>query len=307
MSRPVRRARALAAEPADAPPRHREVGRRGLCGLALLAAVTAGCGQEPDRVAAPPAPQLAQVEWQLLEVTGADGPWPVQQLDSVLRFDGRGGWSATACNHLAGTAQHGDGWVEVVPGPTTAMACAGDGRRLEQAVGAVLSGRVAVELADGRLRLGPSDGTQLVYAERASISPTTPAREITAGERGQAQYRVALSGTGDALGLVLEARAAPGTPWGTSGLGGPQPGLEPGWWPYGEIEVAGRHLLAGFAPPGSARVSHRVAPRAPETGELEVQDIAGSPRTVWHGFVDTASTERQYTAHDADGTVLGTW
>ena len=281
--------------------------RRSLCALGLLAAVTAGCGEGAADVAEPAAPQLARVEWQLVEVTGADGPWPVQQLDSVLRFDGRGGWSAVACNHLAGTAEHGDGWVEVVPGSSTAMACAGDGRRLEQAVGAVLSGRVAVEITDGRLRLGPSDGTQLVYAERASIYPTTPARTITAGELGQAQYRVALSGTGDALGLVLEARPAPGTPWGTSGMGAPQPALEAGWWPYGSIEVAGRHLLAGFAPQGTARVSHRSSPGAPETGELEVQDVAGSSWVVWHGVVDTDSTERQYTAHAADGTVLETW
>ena len=281
--------------------------RRSLCALGLLAAVTAGCGEGAADVATPGTPQLARVEWQLVEVTGADGPWPVRQLDSVLRFDGRGGWSATACNHVTGTAEHGVGWVEVVPGATTDMACAGDGRRLEQAVGAVLSGRVAVELADGRLRLGPPDGTQLVYAERASIYPTTPAREIAAGELGQAQYRVALSGTGDAVGLVLEGRPAPGTPWGTSGLGGPQPGLEPGWWPYGEIEVAGRYLLAGFAPPGTACVAHGVAPGAPETGELEVQDVAGSSWAVWHGFSDTGSTERQYTAYSADGTVLDTW
>ncbi|HEX8497296.1 MAG TPA: META domain-containing protein, partial [Actinomycetales bacterium] len=226
--------------------------RSAMCVL-LVATATTGCGPASDDgapvavVTARPAAALSQVEWQLHEITSAAGSRDVRDLDSVLRFDGRGGWSAVACNQLDGTAEHGATWVHMSRGLTTDMLCRGARGRLEDEVTAALQGRVAVDLRDDVLRLGPLDGTQLVYRERATIYPDADARTVDAGRRGTAQYRVAVDGQGSALGLLIETRPAAGTAWGTQGFGSPQPEDGPGYWPSGVAEVGGDQLIAGFA------------------------------------------------------------
>ena len=279
----------------------------------LVTAVLAGCGQGSTDVAtagtAPSDPTggVAGVEWQLVEVVSAGRTWEVQAMDSVLRFDGRGGWSGTTCNSYEGTSEQGDGWVELRRVFTTEMACTGDSGRLEREVSAVLQGRVDAELDDGSLRLGPDGGAHLVYRERESIYPDTQARTVVAGERGQAQYRVALSGSGPSLGLHLEARRAPGVRWDQSSSGSPEPEFEPGIWTSGALEVAGQQLIAGFAPTGTTRVTHLAAPGEPRVSDLATQAVPGSPWVVWHGFVDAHTAGSRFTASTADGTVLKTW
>lgn len=277
----------------------------------LLVAALVGCGQRSDEVATAGADRtggLAGVEWQLVEVTGADGTWQAQGLDSVLRFDGRGGWSATACNAHDGTSQHGDGWVELTWVMSTEVACdSGALGRVEREVRTNLRGRVDVELEDGTLRLGPADGTQLVYRERASVYPFLQGRTVVAGERGQAQYRVALGGSGPSLGLHLEARRAPGLRWDQHSFGAPEPELEPGIWTSGHLEVDGEQLVAGFAPTGTVRVTHLATTGDAAVSELDVEPVAGSPWVVWHGFVDAHTADSRFTASAADGTVLKAW
>jgi len=246
------------------------------------------------------------VEWQLVEVISRNGSRNVQEQDSVLRFDGRGGWSAEACNEVSGTARHGDGWVELTRGSTTDMACGGEEGRLERDVGAVLRGKVDVELAGGKLPLGPAGGTALTYRQRASIYPAAKARTVVVGERGQAQYRVAVGGEGASLWMTLELRPELGTAWGTHSFGSPEP-LEPGLWTFGVTEIAGEYLVAGFAPSGTTRVAHRAAPSDETVHDLTLEQVTGSPWVVWHAFVPEHSRASSFTAYASDGRVLKAW
>jgi heat shock protein HslJ len=289
--------------------------RAWLMASLLTAAIgVGGCSRVPGGVdtttggrTAADVVEVSRVEWQLQEISGPNGVWPVRAFDSVLRFDGRGGWSAQACNHFNGSSEHGDGWIEFTWHMTTEMGCAGELGRLQREVSAVLHERVDVELTEGVLSLGPAGGLRLTYRERDILYPTAQAETVVAGDRGTAQYRVAVSGEGSSLGLTIETRSAPGTAWGINAFGSPEPEFEPGLWTYGAAEIAGEQLLAGFAPPGTARVAHRGSPGAVSAHELVLEDVAGSPWIVWHGFVPHHDQDSEFIAHDEDGQVLKRW
>lgn len=65
--------------------------------------------------------------------------------------------------------------------------------------------------------------------------------------------------------------------------------------------------VAGFAPTGTTRVTHRAAPGGGAVSDLTVQEVTGSPWVVWHGFVAVHSPTSEFTAYASDGSVLKAW
>jgi heat shock protein HslJ len=122
-------------------------------GPAVVAALlgAAGCGN--GSLAGPASEEAAQVrqdrsdhsltgtEWQLTTVVGPSRTWsPPPAVDAVLRFDGDGHFSATACNYYNGPVRIDAGLLRPGRMLATAMGCSGTARR----------GRGGVRRGDGR-------------------------------------------------------------------------------------------------------------------------------------------------------------
>lgn len=132
------------------------------------------------------------------------------ELDAVLRFDGEGGFSALACNELGGTADVSDNSLVLSEIFTTDMDCSAQpGGEIDDALGGLAGAAVRWSIAGEQLRLTGTDGTSLTYRVRASIYPHASAREVVSGERSGFQYRLAVDGSGDDIGLHLDWREGP--------------------------------------------------------------------------------------------------
>src|SRR5262245_3222616 len=114
--------------------------------VALLAA--AGCGSQAGPASSGaadtrPDHPLTGTEWQLTGVVGSSRTWsPPPEVDAVLRFDGEGHLSATACNYYGGPVRI-DGDVLHIGGLAgTQMACSGTKGAVEEAFLGVVGGEV---------------------------------------------------------------------------------------------------------------------------------------------------------------------
>jgi heat shock protein HslJ len=130
--------------------------------VALLAA--AGCGSDAGR-ASPGAADVRQdrsltrTEWQLTRVVEPSRTWsPPPEVDAVLRFDGEGHFSATACNHYSGPVRIDAGRLRLGQMLGTDMGCGGPRGKVEAAFLAVMDGEVRWAVSGEELRLDKPDG-----------------------------------------------------------------------------------------------------------------------------------------------------
>lgn len=269
----------------------------GACGSSAGPNADVGSGEEPP---------LAGTEWQLAsyEAPGGDGPVEVT-VDSTLRFDGKGRFSAHACNYLGGDAAIRDRRMTLGFGFSTSMACTGEAGTLEDQVVA-LDGAVAWSIADRTLTLSKGEHV-LTYRVRPSIYPDLEARTLVEDERAGGRFRLAVRGaTGDdpALSLVYEGRSGPGEAWGTSGVAAPVPGECLASTVLPPSELGDETLVAAWATPDVARVTARAGTDAPET-DVTFYDVPGSTLRVaaaWlPGFRPSVDP---ITFYRADGTVI---
>jgi hypothetical protein len=228
------------------------------------------------------------------------------ELDAVLRFDGEGGFSALACNELGGTADVSDNSLVLSEIFTTDMDCSAQpGGEIDDALGGLAGAAVRWSIAGEQLRLTGTDGTSLTYRVRASIYPHASAREVVSGERSGFQYRLAVDGSGDDIGLHLDWREGAGRRWGTQGHGAPA-ATEPPLWTLIWAEMAAEVFVGGFVPAETVRVTHRSEAGAPEV-DLPVYSLDGSGWKVAVGFVPAHSPDSQLVGYDDAGGVTAEW
>lgn len=275
-----------------------------------LALTLAGCAQpgSAPRVAGESqatGPPLAGTEWQLVEMILDDDTVAVGGVDAMLRFDGEGEFSAQACNHQSGRAEIGARMLVLSGMSTTEMECTGLAGEIDRALGSLQETDVDWKIDGDQLRLATADGTGLTYQVRAGIYPAADARTVVSGEPDGAQFRLAVSGSGDDIGLGFESRAAPGQAWGTSWVAAPDPGELPLWSLVGG-DVAGQQFVAGFVPADTTRATHQAAAGSPASA-LTVYDIGDPKLAVIGGFVPEHSECSILLAYDHAGTVIAEW
>ena len=259
-------------------------------------------GEEPD---------LIGTEWQLAEFTINGRTTTVPDvIDSVLRFDKRGRFSAHACQYSGGTAVLRDRHLKMdLSSWMTANACGG----LEGEVGSAVWGFIRPEwlewgIDQQRLVLRNPDGNSLAYRVRASIYPDQSARTITAGERGHFQYRVAVSGSdsGHLSGVVLDVRAGPGTGWGGGSMLATPIGAGAGAETLLFDKIGDEYIVTGVAPAGADRIVHH-DPVSGADNELALYSVDGVDWSTFAGFVPSHTDTSTINAYDHAGEIVVTW
>ena len=166
--------------------------------VAALVAL-AGYGSSPAatrtgaaRVAEPP---LVGTEWQLVSYQnpGVAGRISVKT-DSTIEFNGKGAFSAHACNYIGGGARIDGRTITFTPGMSTVMACLSEATTLERQVKATGKGVVNWSIRKRILTLRNRDGHVPTYRVRPSIYPHLNARTIVPGDRAGGQFRLAVDG-----------------------------------------------------------------------------------------------------------------
>ncbi len=292
--------------------------------VALRGSHTSGPSTSPTTVAAPsptspastastaagsvtdPA-KLYGVEWQLIESTyGSKHLTGPEAEAATVRFDGKGGMTAHACNYLDGAATIGTGTMTVQPGMTTDMACATE---TEAAIQPIFS-PADWEITDGDLHIHSGTG-DLTFRVRPSIYPSDPlaagSHVLEEGPHGAGDYRlIYLDGSknnGD-VGLEAEMRGAPGASWGSGGMM-----LGKDEWPPSTLGCMGMSLgkdryVFGFTPAGTARVE-ATTKDGTELGMLKLRHPEWSQDTLaYTGWLAGAPKNVTVTAYDADGKVI---
>jgi heat shock protein HslJ len=264
--------------------------------VALLAAA-AGCAGGGSQ-AGPPSEGVAEVrqdrsgqpligtEWELTAVVEPSRTWsPPPEVDAVLRVDGEGHFSATACNFYSGAVRI-DGSVLHLGGlGGTDMGCGGTTRAVEEAFLAVMQGEVRWAIDGEELRLDKPGGRGLRYRVRDTIYPSRDLRPLLRGQRDGGDYRFGWQAGEAGIALEFEWRDGPGKPWGFAGMN-----REPTWpVPRPDLLVgdagADRFVLE-VVPGATARVLCQ-PPDGRPTVQLELFTVPGA-RTwrAFGGFVD---------------------
>ena len=264
--------------------------------VALLAAA-AGCAGGGSQ-AGPPSEGVAEVrqdrsgqpligtEWQLTAVVEPSRTWsPPPEVDAVLRFDGEGHFSATACNFYSGAVRI-DGSVLHLGGlGGTDMGCGGTTRAVEEAFLAVMQGEVRWAIDGEELRLDKPSGRGLWYRVRDTIYPSRDLQPLLRGQRDGGDYQFGWQAGEAGIGLEFEWRDGPGKPWGFAGMN-----REP-TWPAPRPDLLVGHAGAdrfvfGVVPRATARVLCQPPDGRPAV-QLELFTVPGA-RTwrAFGGFVD---------------------
>lgn len=289
-------------------------------GLLLLATACAQSSADPpsDSAAASSPPvsdevALTGTEWLLQEFVVAGQTTDVRAADAVLRFDGNGSFSASACNSQVGRAEIQQGRLRLLEMNTTEKGCSGDpGGPADEGLFAMQDRWLSWVIDGDRLELTVADGT-LRYAVRDTADPISTGRELAGGEANENEYRVSLAEGGDELGLVLEASTTDGT-WLRCHVD-----VGPDQQPLHAVAAAGLSVglhdfpdpartafVASFVPIDTARVTHQRRPDL-DPAELDLIDI-GDPRfLVTAGFTSRHTPQSSLVAYGVDGSVIAAW
>jgi heat shock protein HslJ len=175
---------------------------------------------------------LTRMEWQLARVVEPSGTWsPPPEVDTVLRFDGEGHFSAKACNHYGGPVRIEGDLLHVGRVNGTQMLCCGVKRDVQEAFLGVMDGEVRWAISDDELCLDKPDGRGLRFRVRDTIYPSRDLRPFLQGRRNGGDYRFGWRTGSRLISLQWEWRDAPGKPWGFAGMtylsAGPVPGPDP--------------------------------------------------------------------------------
>jgi heat shock protein HslJ len=283
-------------------------------GLQLLLTATlclsvAGCADARASGAGRAGEDLARVEWQVSQVvepakTGTKTEtktWtPPPEVDARLRFDGQGGFSAEACNHLSGKVAIDGSVLRFSGGVNTDMACTTEPlRSIEAAFQAVVGGQARWAIDGGQLRLDTASGWGLRLRVSESIYPGRDVRALLEGPRDGHEFRLSWRDCGGEICLRWDQRDAPGKPWGTAESAWSKPSSEQ------MVDAVGDDLfLAGVVPPDTVRVVYQ-RPGGRSATELGLFDIPGVPMgRVFAGFVVEPVAGSEWIAFDDHGRVL---
>jgi heat shock protein HslJ len=248
---------------------------------------------------------LTGTEWQLTRVVGPPKTWsPPPEVDAVLRFDGEGQLSATACNHYGAPVRIDGDVLQVGQVVGTQMRCGGAKRAVEQAFRAVVNGEVRWAIRGGELRLDKPDGRGLRFRVRDTIYPSRELCPLVQGRRNGGDYRFGWQAGDERISLAWEGRSAPGKPWGVAGMT-----CEP-TWPVPVLEplvgsVGRGRFVFGGVPSATTRVVYQ-PPAGQAPVELELFTVPGA-RTwrAFGGFVDQLRDGAVVIAVDGHGRELG--
>jgi heat shock protein HslJ len=229
---------------------------------------------------------LTGTEWQLTEIVEASRTWrPPPEVDAVLRFDGEGHFSATACNFYNGAVRIDGDVLHIGRMMGTQMGCGGALGAVEKAFVAVVHGAVRWRIDGEELRLDQPDGRGLRFRVRDTIYPSRDLRPLLRGQRNGGDYQFGWQAGNGGISLTWEWRDGPGKPWGFAGMNRertwpvPRPDLLVG-------EASADRFVFGVVSRATARVLWR-----PSGGRsavpLEVFTVPGA-RTwrAFGGFVD---------------------
>ena len=248
---------------------------------------------------------LTRTEWQLTSVVGPSRTWsPPPQVDAVLRFDGEGHFSATACNHYSGLVRIDDDLLHVRRMFGTLMGCAGARRAVEEAFRGVVDGEVRWTISGDQLHLDKPDGRGLRFRVRDTIYPSRELRPLLQGQRNGGDYRFGWQAGDGRISLEWEWRNAPGKPWGSAGMTRAPTWPVPG--PDALIAAAGdQRFVFGVVAAATAGVVYQ-PPAGQPVVQLELFAVPGA-RTwrAFGGFVDRAPEGAVVIALDGHGRELG--
>jgi heat shock protein HslJ len=248
---------------------------------------------------------LTRTEWQLTRVVEPSKTWsPPPEVEAVLRFDGEGRFSATACNHYTGPVRI-DGDVLHVEGVGgTKVECSAPRRAVEEAFLAVVAGEVHWAISGEELRLDKPDGRGLRFRVRDTIYPTRDLRPLTQGQRNGGDFRFGWRATNELISLQWEWRDASGKPWESAGMT-----CEPTRPVSRPDPLAGRagdhRFVFGVVPPDAARVVYQ-PPAGQPAVQLELFTVPGA--RTWQAFGGFADQPREgsiVAAFDGHGRELG--
>jgi heat shock protein HslJ len=279
--------------------------------VALLAA--AGCGSHAGLASGTAAEvrqvrsehSLTRTEWQLTRVVELSRTWsPPPEVDAVLRFDGEGHFSATACNYYGGPVRIDAGRLRPGQMLGTLRGCSGPRGEVEAAFLAVMDGEVRWAVSGEELRLDKPDGRGLRFGVRDSIYPSRELRPLLQGRRDGGDYRFGWQAGETGIGLEFEWRDGPGKPWGFAGMNRPPAGAVAQPDP-----LAGGAGHDGFVFGVVGRAAVRVVCQPPvgqPAVELQLFTVPGA-RTwrAFGGFVDQPRNGSVVIAFDGGGRELG--
>jgi heat shock protein HslJ len=252
-------------------------------------------------------PSLTRTEWQLTSIVEPSRTWnPPPEVDAVLRFDGEGNFSATACNYYRGRVRIEADLLHIGQGMVTQIGCLGALGAVQQAFDAVVHGEVRWAISGDELRLDKPDGHGLRFHVRDTIYPSRELRPLLQGRRSGGDYRFGwlASEPETSIGLLWEWRDGPGKPWGSVFLE-----QEPAWAvPRPDVtsgSAAGAAFVFGMVPRATVRVVCQ-PPGGQTAIKLQLFTIPGA-RTwrAFGGFVDQPRKGSVVIAFDGDGRELG--
>jgi heat shock protein HslJ len=248
---------------------------------------------------------LTRTEWQLTSVVGPSRTWsPPSEVDAVLRFDGEGHFSATACNYYSGPVRIDPGLLHLGRMLATSMRCSGPPGDVEAAFVAVMDGEVRWAIGGDELRLDKPYGHGLRFRVRDMVYPSRELRPLLQGRRGGGDYRFGWQAGEAGIGLEFEWREGPGKPWGFTGMNRP-----PAWAVPRPDPLAGGAGHDGFVFGVVARTAARVVCRPPGgRPAIELRLFTVPDARTWRafgGFVDQPRDGSVVVAFDGAGRELG--
>jgi heat shock protein HslJ len=280
--------------------------------VSILTIAVAGRGSSPapNGNASAIEPPLVGTEWQLSSYQNPGNAVPITvTVDSTIEFNGKGHFTAHACNHIAGPATISADVITFGLLGSTRMACSGEPSVLERQVEATLKGSTAWSINGRLLKLTNRDGHVLTYRVRASIYPNRTARTVITGNRAGGQFRLAVDGGPGSkhLYIIFEERSGPGEPWGQSAIASPGPTDCLANSVMGAGSLGGLTFLAAWATPEVQRVTTQRAKGSPEVA-LTFYDVPGSTlRIAGLWTANFRSSVSPVTFYDKDGKVIAAY
>jgi len=248
---------------------------------------------------------LTGTEWQLTKVVEPSKTWsPPPEVDAVLRFDGEGRFSATACNYYVGPVRIDSDVLHVGRMAGTKVGCSGARRAVEEAFLDVVGDDVRWAISGGELRLDKPDGRGLRFRVRDTIYPTRDLQPLTQGQRNGGDYRFGWQARDELISLQWEWRDDPGKPWESAGV--TRETTRPVPRPDPLIGSAGdKRFVFGVVPPHTARVVYQ-PPAGQPAVQLDLFTVPGA-RTwqAFGGFVDQPRKGSLVVAFNGHGRELG--